>query len=197
MLIFDENVLTGMPRQADSSLAATNPTLRQGAVLALLWGRRRYGPGPSKLTRSPPATLRAVTYGEALIWGPGRSVAVTRRLPANMHSTSSQHPGNIQASSDQHPFNILNVISTGGFTCRASRCCRFCLVLLFAHACSVVCMRCRVRECALLVCVPVCVSKQQCGNHTANDLRINHGRKHSNTSTRVPVSAKKRWDKQN
>ena len=126
-------------------------------------------------------------------------MAVTRRLPANMHSTSRQHPGNIQASSDQQPFNILNVISTGGFTCRASRCCRFCLALVFAHACNVVCMGCRVRECALLVCVPVCVcvSKQQCGNHTANDLRINHGRKHSNTSTRVPVSAKKRWDKQN
>ena len=113
----------------------------------------------------------------------------------NMNSTSSQHPGNIQASSDQHPFNILNVISTGGFACRASRCCRFCLVLLFAHACSVVCMGCRDRECALLVCVPacvwvcVCVSKQQRGNHTANDLRINHERKHSNTSTRVPVPA--------
>ena len=103
MLTVDWDMLTGMPRQPASSLAATNPALGQGAALALLCGRRRHGPGPSKL---PQIAARHRTRGDVPRGTNPEGLGEAWPLPVGSQSTSCQQPINIQSTSSQHPVNI-------------------------------------------------------------------------------------------
>ena len=103
MLTVDGDMLTGMPRQPASSLAATNPALGQGAALALLCGCRRHGPRPSKL---PQIAARHRTRGDVPRGTNPEGLGEPWPLPVGSQSTTSQHPINIQPTSSQHPVNI-------------------------------------------------------------------------------------------
>ena len=103
MLTVDWDMLTGMPREPASSLAPTKLTLGQGAALALLCGRRRHGPGPSKL---PQIAARHRTRGDVPRGTNPEGLGEAWPLPVGSQSTSCQQPINIQSTSSQHPVNI-------------------------------------------------------------------------------------------